>query len=269
MNRPLKTKALDRLQKALTAIPDLQQRRHDTPEFDIWHRNTQVAIANTFGEKSRHVDDFNNINYTLMVLTSSTPDSAFQKAYVRGLQSAASVLQSMIEEVQEYWEEDPEEKARTLSRGTPPISSRNVFIIHGHDEAAKEAIARFISKLGLNPVILHEQPNQGRTIIEKFEDHSEVAYAIALLTPDDVGAAKTEITNLCDRSRQNVIFEFGYFIGKLGRKKVCGITKGSVELPSDYSGVLYIPLDPAGAWRMALVRELRAIGLNVDANLAF
>ena len=66
-----------------------------------------------------------------------------------------------------------------------------------------------------------------------------------------------------------MIFEFGYFIGKLGRKRVCALVKGDVEKPSDYDGVLYIPLDDSDGWKMRLITELKTAGFNVDANRAF
>ena len=118
-------------------------------------------------------------------------------------------------------------------------------------------------------MILHEQANLGRTIIEKFEEHAQVGFAVALLTPDDVGSLKEEKTNLKSRARQNVIFEFGYFIGKLGRKRVCALVKGDVEKPSDYDGVLYISLNDSGGWEMRLIKELKTAGFDVDANRAF
>ena len=147
-------------------------------------------------------------------------------------------------------------------------STNEVFVIHGRDEGAKQTVARFLERLSLKPVILHEQPNEGRTIIEKFEDHAHVGFAVVLLTPDDVGSLKEEKTNLKSRARQNVIFEFGYFIGKLGRKRVCALVKGDVEKPSDYDGVLYIPLDDSDGWKMRLIRELKTAGFEVDANKA-
>ena len=108
-------------------------------------------------------------------------------------------------------------------------------------------------------MILHEQSNQGRTIIEKFERHADVGFAVVLLTPDDVGGLQTDTGALEPRARQNVIFELGYFLGRLGRGGVCAITKGGVEIPSDYSGVLYIPLDDGGEWMAALTRELGSL----------
>lgn len=155
------------------------------------------------------------------------------------------------------------------SRSSASVSrqpSRKVFIVHGHDEEAKHAVARLIEKLGLEAVILHEQPNEGRTIIEKFEDYSDVGFAVVLLTPDDVGASISHRDNLNERARQNVILELGFFIGKLGRSRVCALHKGNLELPADYSGVLWLQMDPVGGWHLQLAKEMKGAGLDIDVN---
>jgi predicted nucleotide-binding protein len=149
-----------------------------------------------------------------------------------------------------------------------PSAYREVFVVHGHDEAAKETTARFLEMLGLKPVILHEQPSQGRTIIEKFERHADVAFAVVLLTPDDIGASKTRPEDQQSRARQNVVFELGYFTGKLGRSKVCALYKEGLELPSDYQGVLYVQMTADGGWQLRLAKELKAAGIDVDLNRA-
>ncbi len=146
-------------------------------------------------------------------------------------------------------------------------NSNKVFIVHGHDEVAKVKVARFIEKIKLKAIILHEQVNKGTTIIEKFENHaSQVGFAVVLLTPDDIGYPKNKDTLKQPRARQNVILELGYFAGLLGRDKVCVLTKGDIELPSDYLGVVYTPLDDAGAWELALAREIKESGVDVDLN---
>ena len=147
-------------------------------------------------------------------------------------------------------------------------TSRRVFVVHGHDSAAKESIARYLSKLDLEPVVLHEQPNAGRTIIEKFEAHSDVAFAVVLLTPDDVGYPSGNSAAAKPRARQNVILELGFFTAALGRARVCALYMGGVDIPSDFSGVLYHELDAGGAWRLMLARELKAGGLEIDMNRA-
>ncbi|MDE0404757.1 MAG: nucleotide-binding protein [Nitrospira sp.] len=294
MTRPTKAKAMERLRKVLGEIPKLKRLSYDSPQFEGWKIDTGLAISNAFGDDSAQIHRFNNINYN-PTRTWDTPDEVFldmlsmpsvcQEAYVRGLELAASFLESMIKEIEEYWEDDnqitssstrrekqqDEEqplKSSGALRNDPP-SSNKVFVIHGGDNGTKQTVARFLERLSLKPVILHEQPNEGRTIIEKFEDHADVRFAVALLTPDDVGSLKEERNNLNPRARQNVIFEFGYFIGKLGRERVCALVKGDVEKPSDYDGVLYISLDDSDGWKMGLIKELKSAGFQLDANRAF
>ncbi|HEX5461449.1 MAG TPA: nucleotide-binding protein [Steroidobacteraceae bacterium] len=142
-------------------------------------------------------------------------------------------------------------------------ASRKVFIVHGHEDGPREMVARFLERIGFEPVILHEQANQGRTIIEKVELHGDVPFAIVILTPDDEGSKRGDPAR--PRARQNVVLELGYFIGRLGRDKVCALKQGDLELPSDYAGVVYHPLE--GEWRQALARELKAAGFQIDWNL--
>ena len=267
MTTPPKSKALERLRRALEAIPELQQQNYGSEKFNKWRRNTRIAIANTFEDKPGHITEFDNIHF-FPFFGFDPSESERQKAYMEGLQSSASVLESMIEEVKEYWEDENSMPAPSEIHKNGQINTDEVFIIHGRDDGTKQAIARFLETLGLETVILHEQANLGRTIIEKFEEHAQVGFALAVLTPDDVGSLKGEESNLKARARQNVIFEFGFFIGRLGRRRVCALTKGDMEIPSDYKGVVYIPLDDTGAWKMSLIKELKAAGLDVDANLA-
>ncbi len=147
--------------------------------------------------------------------------------------------------------------------------SRKVFVVHGHDSEAKEMVARAVERFGLEAIILHEQPNAGRTVIEKFEQYTDVGFAVVLLTPDDVGSAKGDGNNPQPRARQNVVLELGYFLGKLTRSRVCALYKKGVEIPSDFDGVLYVELDDGGAWRTKLAQELSnaRVPINLDALL--
>ncbi|MCL2135367.1 MAG: nucleotide-binding protein [Candidatus Bathyarchaeota archaeon] len=142
-----------------------------------------------------------------------------------------------------------------------------VFIVHGHG-TYKDTVARYIESLGLTPVILSEQDNQGRTIIEKFEAYSDVDFAIVLYTPDDIGGVITKPSDLRSRARQNVVFEHGYFTAKLGRKNIVVLLKNDVEklkieTAGDNDGIVYIPLDDNNCWKEQIKRELRASGYNV------
>jgi predicted nucleotide-binding protein len=154
-------------------------------------------------------------------------------------------------------------QSESMSLPLGPLS-RQVFVVHGHDDGAREAVARFLEKIGFEAIILHEQANQGRTVIEKIEAHGEVHFAVVLLTPDDTGCVKGGEPE--PRARQNVLLELGYFIGRLGRDRVCALKRGTLEIPSDFAGVVWEKMDDSGGWKQALGRELQAAGHEVDWN---
>lgn len=147
------------------------------------------------------------------------------------------------------------------------IDNKKVFLVHGRDGEAKSEVARFIQMIGLEPIILHEQANNGSTLIEKIERNTDVGYGIILYTPCDVGGLSKD--ELKPRARQNVIFEHGYLLAKLGRKRVAALVKASVESPSDISGMVYIKHDDNNGWKFDLVKELMAVGYDIDTQLLF
>lgn len=157
----------------------------------------------------------------------------------------------------------PAKSATKINSNTFDLTK--VFIVHGRDDLAKIEVARFVEKLGFSAIILHEQASSGKTIIEKIEAHTNVGFAIILYTPCDIGGLADEKTQK-SRARQNVVFEHGFLIGKLGRQNACALVKGDVETPNDISGVVYVPLDSHGAWRLSVAKELRNAGYSVDMN---
>ncbi|MCY4426044.1 MAG: nucleotide-binding protein [Halieaceae bacterium] len=267
MTRPAKAEAIERLQKILNEIPELKELRFDSPEFKRWEMFAREATEKTFGRNSNQFRDFQSIHYH-PEYSWDTTDSHRQAAHEKGLRSAEAVFESMIDVIEEYWEEDGNSPDISITTNNIAQNLNKVFVIHGQDESAREAVARFLEKLELEPVILHELPNKGRTIIEKFEDYADVKFAVVLLTPDDAGKPAGNGNGLEARARQNVIFELGFFIGKLGRERVCALLKDGVEIPSDYDGVVYIKLDTAGGWKMKVIQELKAASFDVDANRA-
>ncbi|NIE82528.1 MULTISPECIES: nucleotide-binding protein [unclassified Burkholderia] len=174
---------------------------------------------------------------------------------------------ALLQDAQRALREDLEDAVHAPAKPVESAVSlsRRVFVVHGHDGEARETVARFLAKLGFEPIILHEQANQGRTIIEKFEAHGDVGFAVVLLTPDDEGRAMGGELQL--RARQNVVLELGYFIGKLGRDKVCALKRGELELPSDYLGVVWERMDDGGGWKQSLGREMQAAGHEIDWNV--
>jgi len=152
------------------------------------------------------------------------------------------------------------------NKGTIELDKSQVFIVHGHDDVAKTKTARFVEKLGFEAIILHEQASSSKTIIEKIEEYSNVGFGIILYTPCDIGGKQIVNPDLKSRARQNVVFEHGFLIGKIGRSNVCALVKGDIETPNDISGVVYVPMDEADAWRYTIARELKRAGYDIDMN---
>ncbi|MYD61723.1 MAG: hypothetical protein F4W91_11840 [Gemmatimonadetes bacterium] len=147
------------------------------------------------------------------------------------------------------------------------LKTGRAFVVHGRNDKAKLEVRGFLAQLNIEPVILDEQPSESQTVIEKFEGHADVDFAVVLLTPDDTGKLAGSPDEPKPRARQNVIFEFGFFVGKLGRSKVFVLHKGKVDIMSDYHGVIYILMDDAGGWKLKLAMEIKNAGVTVDMNL--
>lgn len=211
---------------------------------------------------SKEYSKFANENLSPnVILYISAADIFEDDEYVRDI--TKEVFKTSKNEVQ---------KEKTLINVAPnkEFDKTKVFIVHGHDDLAKTEVARFIEKLKLEAIILHEQANSGKTIIEKIEEFSNVGFGLVLYTPCDVGTAKENKDNcamLSYRARQNVVFEHGYLIGKIGRSNVCALVKGEIETPNDISGVVYISMDNQTPWQLAVAKELQNSGYDIDVNL--
>ncbi len=192
------------------------------------------------------------------------PPSELQKEFSELKAKSLALLGQAVKGLEEEIAESERGHVKGVLPAPQKALQRKVFIVHGHEGEPREAVSGFLRKIDFTPVILHEQSNQGRTVVEKFEDHSDVDFAVVLLTPDDVGGPKGGTQQ--PRARQNVVLELGYFIGKLGRKNVCAIKLGDVEIPSDIVGVVWTPFDVHGAWKTALAKELRDAGHEIDWN---
>lgn len=196
--------------------------------------------------------------------------------YKKQIQRQITQMQSDINKVDliECFASGPKQSNRETKEEQP--LSKKIFIVHGHNEEMKQTVARVVTNLGLNPIILHEQANKGRTIIDKLESNAEnIQFAIILLSGDDLAASIKDLEGVKDedvgkrlekRARQNVVFEMGYFAGKLGRSKLFYLLQEDVIKPGDLDGLVYTPYDAVGAWKFVLVKELKACGYDVDAN---
>lgn len=140
-----------------------------------------------------------------------------------------------------------------------------IFVVHGHAKVILHETVRVVERAtAREAIVLHEKANEGRALLEKFEHNAQsAAYAVVLLTADDLGGVRAD-ASIRPRGRQNVVFELGFFFGKLGRSRVVVLIDPGIERPSDIDGLVYIPLDSSGAWKPALIRELHAAGIKVD-----
>lgn len=260
-------KIKERIQKGLD-MKNIEIRDEDgldsaEAEKTRWVRYNRELLTRIFDNDSV-AEEYHRSCVAGVIPMGPSPLSRRVEIFLDTMRSGINCLESILERLELIPE--VEEVRPTSTQASLPSLRRDVFVVHGHDEGPKHSVARFIEKLELNAIVLHEEPSRGRTIIEKFEDYSNVGFAVVLLTPDDVGAAKDQQQDLKPRARQNVIFELGYFLGKLGRKRVCALYKGDVEIASDYQGVLYVAMDDAGGWKMKLASEIKEAGIAVDLN---
>lgn len=236
-------------------------------ELDAFQRRAKMIVGIVFGESHNYVSEMSNMAFTPRMLTSrSFTTDELIRSWQRGIRNSTNLLNTMIEELE--LRAKFENKPVGLQSQPRETFSNRIFVVHGRNEEMKQTVSRTIEKLGLEPVILHEQANKGNTVIEKFEEYSDVGFAVVLLSGDDKGYLKAQTSKSSKtRARQNVIFEMGFFIGKLGRKQVLLLLETDVERPSDIDGLVYTAYDGTdGRWRLELVRELKICGYDVSAD---
>jgi hypothetical protein len=272
------------IQQKKAAIPLLQRRIEELRKFDVnsigkindarinvLSQAIDEALVRIFGSETVDYERYrwaSHLRSGGIFMEGYGPSIREVREEVQqGIEKAILTLEGIVGRFQEELElttgggGDAASEASTIR-----MDSSQVFVVHGHDEGARESVARFIEQIGLEPVILHERPNKGRTIITKFrEEARDIGFAIVLMTPDDHGAEAGE-ADTKPRARQNVVFELGFFIGALGTERVAALVRGDVERPSDFEGVVYTDLDDAGAWKQKLGRELQAAGFDIDWN---
>lgn len=263
--RLLQEPALEQINRQLTAGLDLNRFIEDSEKTQggmvgsadlLWPDDPTQALG---------------LTYLLICKFGEDPDYLFNFGhtfYYGGSKNNANI-QNVIRQMIIPFARDYREFVVSQGNSQPQLTlptTNKVFIVHGHDGEARETVARFLEKMGFQAIILHEQANQGRTVIEKVEANGDVGFAVVLLTPDDVGCAKGGEPE--PRARQNVLLELGYFIGRLGRAKVCALKRGELEIPSDFAGVVWEKMDNNSGWKLALARELKAAGHGVDLNKA-
>lgn len=250
--------------RSITTLDALQKGKSDYSNWNDYNSEyLKQAFDRAFNEYKKKYDEAGTIFFGFV---GGRPDSLSEKIKdfkddvnykvdnLKKLRAKSDLIKSAIQE------------SSIISNNSIALDKSKVFIVHGHDEEAKTKTARFIEKLGLTPIILHEQASSSKTVIEKIETFSNVGFGIVLYTACDIGAKAGASPEYKSRARQNVVFEHGYLNGKIGRENVCALVKGEVETPNDISGVVYVKMDIDDAWQMKLARELRNSGYIIDMN---
>lgn len=236
----------------------------DDAELDELRKKSELYIRKVFGEDSKYIKEIHNISFHPMVFPSSHDIKV--DFWGRGKTKFINTINTMIEELV-LFSGNSEPHVASKDIGSDMKKSRKVFIVHGHDEAMKESVARCLEKLDLEAIILHEKSDKGRNILQKLEEEgSEASFAIVLLSGEDICMSDGNPDVVKTRARQNVILELGYFIGTLGRQNVLVLYNPdeNFEMPSDYSGILYTEYDKSGYWKLKLGKELKESGLDID-----
>jgi predicted nucleotide-binding protein len=237
----------------------------ETAKLDALTRRAEMVIRNVFGQKNKYLGDLEGISFYPMSYPATLAEK--QQAWIEGQHGLVNLIETMQEELKLFQSTE----RPTASQEKVRKQSRQIFIVHGHDEPMKNQLEIFLAELGLETIVLHRKADEGLTVIEKFEKHSDVGYAFILLTPDDIAYAKSEEAkpdaerSKEHRARQNVIFEFGYFVAKLGRNRVCCLYKEGVTLPTDVSGIIYKKvLNAVEEAAFSILKDLKAVGYEVS-----
>ncbi|WP_455209493.1 TIR domain-containing protein [Kaarinaea lacus] len=296
MGKGNKDTQLDDLKRLIDEIEKVRIKPRMSPKFKSWHRETLETLERVFGRKSRQVKDFEAIRYNLASFSNKTPESKFEEAFQHGLMNAAVMLSAAAKDLQKGGTKptstpeaapakeldditvapapsrpEPVVPAKTTPVLTaPPIvkeppsivrralaaSSHKIFIVYANDIGMKDEVTSFLSKLGVSNVVLKDSAASNSSLIDELEKHDNVHYAIVMLNPDAAGIS------------ENTVYELGLIVGRLGRNRVCGLVKENIGILANYSGISYVPVDPAGAWKFLLIKQLKNAGIDIDANLA-
>lgn len=247
----------EQLKNIINEIDDLLDRsiKSSNPDFQAWKTKTERFLIKAYGEDSYEYKTLKNTRFTSMNWNDADAERNAIKYCAEGLKTCKAIFENYLEELLE-------ESKCSVGNGTNDLDCKKIFIVHGHDAAMKAEVARIVEKQDIEAIILSEKANQGKTIIEKFEQYADVGGAICLFTADDMGRAK-DMTEDSLRARQNVVFETGFFMGRLSRNRVIILADNNIEMPSDLSGVVYTDTND---WNIALLKEMKQIGYAIDFN---
>jgi len=289
MGKASRDSQLAELQRLIEDIEKVRIKPRMSPKFKSWHRETLETLERVFGRKSRQVKEFENVRYNLATFSNKTPESKFEEAFHQGLMNAAIMLSAASKELKKGDVPSSSESKPALERSPAPstpqpvaaakpvpvpatpvvdkappaivrramaLTNNKLFLVYANDIGMKGEVSSFLSKMGVSTVVLKDSADSGSSLIDELEKHDDVHYAIVMLNPDASGIS------------ENIVYELGLVVGRLGKNRVCGLVKEYISILANYSGISYVPVDPAGAWKFLLIKQLKEAGFNIDANLA-
>jgi predicted nucleotide-binding protein len=248
----------------LELIQDLlnqaQEISYQNGKRDAVEKRAEMLFRKIFNDKTPYIKSLKEITYSPQIWHTETPESVFESKFNDGKDKLLNLLRVVYEDLQ---------LNIIPMKSTSIADSRDVYIVHGYNEQMKSVVVRAIEQLKLASVILHEHPDKGKNIFQKFTDYPNPIYVIVLLSADEVAYEKDHSPETAQyRATQNVILELGYFIGKIGRERVLVLheTVSNFEIPTDYRGIPFVPFDKVGGWISELVKNLTALGIYIDEN---
>ncbi|MEX1159546.1 MAG: nucleotide-binding protein [Balneolaceae bacterium] len=234
------------------------------PEWIAWEQRVNNIVSSSFAPDSAPATLIRKASKSTIHILGNGQDK---------FEEAQSILLRGIEEALQIIKNDFFGELINVPKNLPKsIDTKKIFIVHGHDHVAKTELEIFLRELNLKPVVLHREADEGQTIIEKFEKHSNVGYAFIILSKDDKAQINQSKNGRSEdfefRARQNVILELGFFVGKLGRNRVCCLMQNGISVPSDISGLVYKPFhEHIEEVKYALIKELNKAGYPVEVKL--
>jgi len=292
--------ALDELKRLIDEIDNVRKKPRLSPKFKSWKAKTSELLEKLFGRNSRQVKDFDKIPYSLAAFSNQTPDSKFDEAFQQGLKTAAITLSSAVKEIQSGAfggkskpvaasstaspapQEEPAQEtndndelseltamAAAFSQVSPEIDkpknatvtsvaldSKKILVFTSGEKNVSSEVTVFLSKIGLSPVSVSKNINQHDEMFSLIARNRDAAYAVVVL-----GSDKTNSNN-------ETAYGLGLLVGAMGQDKVSVVVNNKMMGIDTYTGVTYVPVDPAGAWKFMMIRNLKTAGFDVDANLA-
>lgn len=271
--------AQDELKRLIDEIDNVRKKPRLSPKFKSWQVEASELLEKLFGRNSKQVKEFDKIPYSLAAFSNQTPDSKFDEAFQQGLKTAAIALSSAIKEIQSNGiggksrpatvapapppppppqQKVPVSEAKDTVQKTRQVTtdSKKVLLFAAAGDTNKKEVLEFFTKIGLNPLAVSCNTSEHDRLLVEAEKHDDAGYALILLDSSDL------------RNENENAFGLGLIVGSMGRDRVCVLLSDKMTGIDTYSGITYVPVDAAGAWKFMMIRNLKIAGFDVDANLA-